>query len=171
METREAQQIVRMVESHYQTDFGSDGRTVWLYELADYDAATATRAVAMLARNPLPANRARPQLSDFRAVYLKLAKDEAVANAKPALPVSPSRRPAWVERWERARAAGDARPFPEQAPGYEELRRASELDRVAYALPNTPHSEREVWVQPDEFVGDDEAGMDFVEDHFGAEQP
>lgn len=152
MNERESAQVIRMVESHFQTDFGTDGRDLWAFELREHDADIATKAVAYLARHGLPNNRARPQLHDYRAVYLKLARDAQIAAQLPQLQVSPMRKPPWVKRWERARAAGDPRPFPEQAPGYEALRREHPLNAEAYKLPHIAHSSREHWVQPDEYL-------------------
>lgn len=50
-------------------------------------------------------------------------------------------KPAWIDRWRRARLAHDFRPFPEQL---------SALDEP----PQKPIDEREAWVQPDEYLED-----------------
>lgn len=76
MEPREAQEIIRMVESSWLCDFGPAGRELWRQMLEPYDAELATRAVAEMARHPLPGNRARPTVADLRAVIVRLARTE-----------------------------------------------------------------------------------------------
>jgi hypothetical protein len=60
-------------------------------------------------------------------------------------------RPEWVKRWERARAAKDARLFPEQMRGMDELARRSPEDFKVYSLPEVPITDAEYWVQIGEY--------------------
>lgn len=151
MDAREAQTIIRMVESNWHLDLGAEGRELWRSSLEPFDADVATKAVANLARSPLPSNRSRPQLSDLRAAIFALER----SRIRPvALTAGRHPKPEWVKRWQRARDAGDARMFPEQASGYRELQRmdGNPLNVIAYALPEAPTSDASVWVQPGEYV-------------------
>lgn len=80
--------------------------------------------------------------------------ERRLADADEARFIDPEKipKPLWVERWERARAEGDWRPFPEQIPGMDALARVSPEDYAAYAPPEVPISNREVWVQGDEYL-------------------
>lgn len=152
MEQREAQAIIRMVESNWHFDLGAQGRELWRDAIEPYDAALATAAVAALARQPLPGGRARPVLADLRQVLIRIARDQAERESWRGLPPEPLGRPSWVTRWERARAAGDARLFPEQAPGLIALQKGDPANAAAYRLPSAPETDAEVWVQPDEYA-------------------
>jgi hypothetical protein len=59
---REAQEIIRMVESNWSFDLG-DARALWRDALVRYDAELATQAVARLARTRLRGRR--PDLPDL----------------------------------------------------------------------------------------------------------
>lgn len=148
MTPREAQELVRMVESNWMCDFGERGRELWRKLLEPYDAELATRAIAELAKMPLPGNRARPTVADLRGVIVRLRRIEYDTSAwREGLPSGPLARPEWVSRWTRARAAGDHRPFPEQVPGFRE---------IPVALPPEPVTDRDVWVQADEYLEQDQ---------------
>lgn len=60
MTEREAQEVVRMVESNWRFDLGT-ARALWREELVRFDAEVATKAVAKLAREL----HRRPDLSDL----------------------------------------------------------------------------------------------------------
>lgn len=145
-----------MVEANWHCDFGKEGRDLWRHLLEPYDAELGTRAVARLAKNPLPANRARPQLSDLRSVLVMLSRE---SNYRRALAPARHAKPGWVDRWERARDVGDFRIFPEQAPGYRALQHSDDpnvaddpLNVIAYALPDSPQDDATDWVQPHEYT-------------------
>lgn len=142
-----------MIEANWHFDLGQPGRDLWRGELIGYDADLATRAVVKLARRPLPGGRARPNIADVRAALLELGRREVVEReAWHALPPGPLPKPAWVSRWERARAAGDFRIFPEQVPGYLDHQKDDPLDERAYALPTSPQDDATDWVQPHEYA-------------------
>ena len=68
-------------------------------------------------------------------------------------------KPPWVQRWERARAAGDHRPFPEQIAALDALGRQDPEHYRIYRPPSQPVSDREFWVQPDEYLEGESAGL------------
>jgi hypothetical protein len=152
VEPREAQEIIRMVESSWLCDFGPAGRELWRQMLEPYDAELATRAVAEMARHPLPGNRARPTVADLRAVIVRLARTEHELEGWRELPPSPLPKPEWVSRWTRARAAGDRRMFPEQVPGALAIQRDDPRNLLAYAFPEGPESDPAHWVQEHEYA-------------------
>jgi len=63
------------------------------------------------------------------------------AYVRPATREASTEVPEWAERWKRARASGDMRPFPEQAGVLGKERR-----------PATPVSDRDAWVQEEEYA-------------------
>jgi hypothetical protein len=64
------------------------------------------------------------------------------SHVRPVIKPEPSMEvPDWVPRWKKARAAGDMRPFPEQAGVL------GHGDR-----PNKPLSDKQAWVQPEEYA-------------------
>lgn len=67
MTGREAQEVVRMVESNWRFDLGP-ARALWREELLPFDAELATKAVAKLAREL----HRRPDLSDLRDLLIRL---------------------------------------------------------------------------------------------------
>lgn len=68
MTEREAQEVVRMVESNWRFDLGT-ARGLWRSELMPFDAEMATQAVAKLAREL----HRRPDLSDLRNLLLRMS--------------------------------------------------------------------------------------------------
>lgn len=150
MEEREAQEIIRMVESAWRVDYGSEGRKLWRQMLYPYDAALATKAAAQLSQR----QRERPTVADLRQTILMLRKREIEENSWRELPPEKLSQPAWVKRWERARTAGDFRIFPEQIPGYLELQKVEprHLNMIAYALPESEPTDANDWVQEHEYV-------------------
>lgn len=67
MTEREAQEVVRMVESNWRFDLGT-ARSLWREELVRFDAEVATKAVAKLAREL----HRRPDLSDLLSILGRL---------------------------------------------------------------------------------------------------
>lgn len=139
MTEREAQEIVRMVESTWSADFGEAGRRVWRDVLEPFDAELGVAAVAKLAENPLPANRSKPQPSDLRSmcVILHRAEQDRERFQRRAIPRGRQFEPEWVKRWRRAHAAGETRHFPEQH------------EHVGV---DAPFDDATVWVQPHEYL-------------------
>lgn len=150
MEEREAQEIVRMVESTWRVDYGRAGRELWRDMLLPYDPQMATRAVADLSKR----QRERPTIADLRQVLVSLKSRETADQAWRELPPAPLPTPEWVKRWKRARAAGDERIFPEQIPGYLDLQKDHPLNVEAYKLPTTPTGDAADWVQEGEYLSE-----------------
>lgn len=117
-----------------------------------WDAKITTHALAR-ARNTLKYRPAISELREFVQIERRLSETE---EAHYILPEKPE-KPAWVIRWERARAAGDWRPFPEQITGMDTLARRDPDNYSTYAPPETPFSDSSVWVQPDEYQGEGSA--------------
>jgi hypothetical protein len=131
-----------MIESSWTFDLGEAGRKHWRATLTDYDAHTATLAIAgPLVRHMEAQRHVRPTIQDVRQVLNRAAKDAQPIT--PALPGARHPEPAWVGRWRRARAAGDSRPFPEQ----------SDDDGIA-ELELGSYRDADVWVQPHEYLDD-----------------
>jgi hypothetical protein len=150
VEDREAQEIVRMVESAWRIDYGPEGRKLWRDMLLPYKPDLAVRATAILSQR----QRERPTIADLRQVILSLRKQEIEAEGWRQLPAEKPVKPAWVKRWEKARAAGDTRVFPEQIPGYIDLQKDKDvpMNAIAYALPETAATNEKDWVQEHEYT-------------------
>lgn len=117
------------------------------------DAAITTRALAR-ARNTL---KYRPAISELREfVQIERRASEAVI---PLIEPEYPGKPEWVDRWERARAAKDMRPFPEQVEVMHSFARRSPEDYKAYNPPAVPTTDREFFVQSDEYVEGDAPGL------------
>lgn len=147
MEERDAQEIVRMVESAWRVDYGPEGRRLWREMLLPHDAEIATKAAAQLSQR----QRERPTIADLRQVILSLRRQQIDENAWRGLPPEKHEKPAWVKRWEKARDVSDFRIFPEQIPGYLDLQK-DEKNTVAYALPSSPQDDVSDWVQSGEYA-------------------
>ena len=126
--------------------------------IGSYDAALATAAV-LRAQKVLRYRPSVAELREFIGVEKRLSEPDEEWRRQP---VEPPPRPAWVPRWERARAANDWRPFPEQLPGMEQLARQSDADYRLFKAPNAPVDDRSVWVQPDEYLEGDASGPDAI---------
>lgn len=116
MNEREAQEVVRMVESGWSCDFGMQGRTLWCQMLYPFEAELATLSVVEMSKFPLPGGRFKPQVSDLRQIILSLRSrnraPEITAHGKWG--VAP---PDWVWVWSWARFMRDPpeeRGFPQQ---------------------------------------------------------
>ncbi len=120
------------------------------------DAELTTRAVAR-AVNVL---KFRPKVAELRE-FIAIERRQRLSPREEAdlVKVEKIPQPLWVQRWERARAAGDMRPFPEQSHAMEMMSRQSPENRRAYAPPTAPITDASVWVQPAEWLeeptGDD----------------
>lgn len=101
-----------------------------------------------------------PSLFDIRKAISnikRLAQAEQDAQAWRQLPAEPLQPERWVERWRRARAAGDERLFPEQEPGIRRLNSDNAVNgrsgyEEMYAKLSVMHGDASVWVQPGEYA-------------------
>lgn len=109
---REAQEIVRMVESTWRVDFREDGRKMWKRMLYDFDPVIATDAVAQLSQR----QRERPTVADLRGMIQKIVRDRM----PPGLPEPKGKdAPEWAWVWSWCRFFRQPRfllPFPQQEP-------------------------------------------------------
>lgn len=112
-----------------------------------WDAEVTTQAVVR-ARNTLKYRPSISELREFVQIERRLSEPDEARFVLPDKPV----KPAWVERWERARAADDWRPFPEQLQGMDTLARRDPDNYSTYAPPEAPFTDDSVWVQPDEYL-------------------
>ena len=127
----------------------ADRLSAYVAAIEPLDAAITTRAVGR-AVNELKYRPSIAELREFVRIERALSEPE---ESRFVLPDKPP-KPLWVDRWERARAAGDLRPFPEQITALDSLARQGALDYAAYRPPEAPVSDREHWVQPDEYLPD-----------------
>lgn len=118
------------------------------------DAVVTTHAVAR-ARNALKYRPSIAELREFIQIERRLSQEQEAELVLPDKPV----KPVWVRRWERARAAGDMRPFPEQMTVLDLLARASPEHYKVYAPPEQPITDAEFWVQEDEYLEGDAPGF------------
>jgi len=158
---RETQELVRMIEANWQMRLSRESRDAWREALMAFEPELATQAIALLARR----HAERPSVAEVRSAILSARRDQLqAASLWQAWLPEQAPRPEWVTRWERARAAGDFRIFPEQIPGYIQMQEGKpirddevvsqselEVSRATYALPATV-DDRGEWVQPDEYV-------------------
>lgn len=142
--------IVSMIANSWPGQaWEADRLEAYVNAIITWDAEITTRAVARSV-NKLKYRPSVAELLEFvqierRAVMSVQEEAELVRTEKPL-------KPLWVERWERARAAGDMRPFPEQRAAMDILSRASPEDFKAYAPPQAPLSDASAWVQGGEFL-------------------
>ena len=113
MTEREAQEIVRMVESGWTVDFGQEGRKMWKRMLYNFDPAIGTEAVIKLSER----QRQRPTIADLRGMILKIMTDRTPKGVPLDLPKN--QMPEWVNVWDWCRNERQPRfmlPFPQQEP-------------------------------------------------------
>lgn len=118
MNEREAQEIVRMVESNWQMDLGP-AREMWRAELLPHDVELAMKALVYLAKK----FSLKPRLADFTQVltmFARNARSDARTEAD-ARAIEQGKRgyatPEWVWIWKWARTQRvpqDWRGFPQQ---------------------------------------------------------
>ena len=137
MKRNEALDIVGMVVNGWPGGTWSEEQ-MWSYASAieDLDAALTANAVIRAQREL----RYRPAVAELREYVRVEAK---VENAWREEPAEKQPRPLWVQRWARARAAGDGRPFPEQALAMRDQ---------GYSTPTEPADDAAVWVQGGEYL-------------------
>jgi hypothetical protein len=123
------------------------------------DAVVTTHAVAR-ARNAMKYRPSIAELREFIQIERRLGESEQARLILPEKPLKPE----WVNRWERARAAGDMRPFPEQMTALDLLARVSPEHYKVYAPPEQPITHREFWVQQDEYLEGAAPGLPAIVD-------
>ena len=115
--------------------------------LMPHDAAITTRATAKAVQK-LKYRPSIAELREFIQLERRLGNDDLLR----FMPVERIGRPEWVDRWYRARAAGDYRPFPEQLHALDMLARMSPEHYAVYAPPEHPITDPEHWIQDTEYL-------------------
>lgn len=116
------------------------------------DAALTTLAVASAVQKL----KYRPSIAELRE-FIQIERRLSEADeAHYILPDAPA-KPKWVERWERARAVRDTRPFPEQQHALDMLARSSPENYRVYAPPEQPVTDALFWVQAHEYLSPESA--------------
>jgi len=145
-----------MCENNWRLKLDASVRELWRDSLTPYDPELGTRVVIQLANT-----EERLTLPVLRSALLRARRAQIDDDAWRGLLPDKRPKPEWVLRWERARAAGDERIFPEQIPGYLQMQRCEPREAgddvfienlEAYALPLTPVDDRRDWVQEDEYL-------------------
>lgn len=135
-------------------DWPAERLAAYVESIMPLDAAITTHALAR-ARNELKYRPSIAELREFYRIERKLSETEEIR----FMPVDQTVKPAWVERWERARAAGDMRPFPEQMAALDSLARFDAEHYKVYRPPEQPVTDPEFWVQPDEYLEGETTGL------------
>lgn len=140
--------IVTMVINGWPGPAWDAGRLeAYIEDLVSFDAELTTKAV-IRARRTLKWRPSIAELIEFIQIERRLTEREQAEFIQPEkIP-----KPLWVLRWERARASGDERPFPEQMHSLDMMARASPENYRAYAPPECPVTDRSAWIQPDEYL-------------------
>jgi hypothetical protein len=144
--------IVSMIANSWPgAAWEADRLEAYVNAISSWDAETTTRAVAR-AVNKL---KYRPSVAELLE-FVQIERRSKMSLEEEAALVMPDKqpRPLWVERWSRARAAGDFRLFPEQAAAMDILSRRSPEDFKAYRVPSEPFSDTSIWVEPDSWLDD-----------------
>ena len=139
--------IVGMIANSFPGPVWEEARlSAYVEALLPMDAEVTTKAVVR-AVNTL---KYRPSIAEIR----ELARlERALTPREEAELILPDKtKPLWVQRWERARAAGDQRPFPEQQHALDMLARRSPEDYRVYAPPAYPFTDPTFWIQGDEYL-------------------
>lgn len=164
MNESSAKETLGMLTSAYpDMTLEPESSAIYLACLGEMDLSLAAPAILTWVKS----ETRWPRIADLREAYRAEAhrmQQDAERNVRATLPEQTA--PEWVARWRRARAAGDYRLFPEQAPGIRELHRYHGSPVGAEAktdgfpsgyeaemrLLTTPASDAAVWVQPSEYL-------------------
>ncbi len=142
--------IVSMVANSWPGQaWEADRLEAYVNAIITWDAELTTKAVARSV-NKL---KYRPSIAELLE-FVQIERSSKMSLAEESSLVRPEKqpRPLWVERWARARAAGDWRPFPEQSVAMDGLSRYSPEDFKAYRPPTEPLTDSSVWIQGSEYM-------------------
>ena len=98
--------------------------------------AKPTTAAVLRAQSSLRYRPSIAELREFIRIEQRLQEPDEAEERRTRVPEQPG-RPEWVNRWDRARANNDWRPFPEQC---------------EYVGSSESFENREAWVQLDEYL-------------------
>lgn len=111
------------------------------------DADVTMRAVERAVREI----KFRPSIAELLE-FVRI--ERAISGREEAVYITPEHTPLpmWVQRWQRARARGDMRFFPEQMTAADSLARVDPMNYKAYRPPASPVTDADDWVQQDEYM-------------------
>lgn len=143
MTRKDALHVVEMILNSWpgMSPWSEDQIVAYAVAIEDLDAEHVTNAVARAVKEL----KFRPTVAELRDYARVEARVEHRWRDEPAEKLPP---PEWYPRWTRARAAGDTRPFPEQALAMRDM---------GYDTPDAPYFDPEAWIQADEYLDDDGA--------------
>lgn len=150
MKREDAITIVAMIANSWPGQaWEAERLEAYVNAIITWDAEMTTKAVARSV-NKL---KYRPSVAELLE-FVQIERRAAISPSEEATLVRAEKqpRPLWVERWCRARAAGDWRLFPEQAAAMDILSRRSPEDFKAYRPPSEPFTDTSVWVEPDSYL-------------------
>lgn len=137
----EALDVVAMVSAAWSQQWGLDEMESYARGIMAGDCENVCKAVLRAQRE----TRFRPSVAELLERARVERKMAAMADHH-NIPAEKPFRPEWTLRWARARAVDDGRPFPEQAHAMREQETP---------VPDTMISDRDAWVQPDEYLDGD----------------
>jgi hypothetical protein len=138
-----------IVNSWPGPDWEPERLNAYVNAILPLDAEATTKAVAKAVEKL----KFRPSVAELRE-FVRMERQPSERELADYMPVEAQPKPAWVSRWERARAARDMRPFPEQLHALDKLARVDPEHYRVYAPPQHPLTDAEHWVQPSEFLDD-----------------
>lgn len=143
--------VAMIVNSWPGPDWEEERLGAYVGHLLPLDARNTTLAVEKAVKKL----RYRPSISELME-FVRIVERDQIPDGElySYMPIIKMAKPEWVKRWERARAAGDMRPFPEQVHGLTALARIDEAHYRVYAPPEAPLDDAEQWVQPYEYLDD-----------------
>lgn len=148
MNRDESLTIVAMIVSSWPgKDWDSATCDAYAHNIESLDAEHTTNAVAAAVKTM----RYRPSIADLRE-FVRIQTRLSEPDEARFMPVDKPLKPLWVERWQRARHAGDWRCFPEQLVGMDDMARETPEHYRVYAPPSAPLSDNSFWVQGDEYL-------------------
>lgn len=141
--------VAMIVNSWPGPDWDEARLGAYVGHLLPLDARNTTLAVEKAVKKL----KYRPSISELME-FVRIAERDNIPDGElfSYMPIVKMPKPPWVFRWERARAAGDTRPFPEQVQALTALARIDEAHYRVYSPPEAPLDSRDHWVQPEEYL-------------------
>jgi len=140
--------IVAMVASAWSQAWALDEMESYARGILEADAEIVTLAV-LRAQRELVFRPSVAEILDYARVERRLRNEADPHNIMP----EKTPRPEWVLRWNRARAAGDMRPFPWQG---------NAIRDQGGKVPDTLIDDRDDWIQDDEYTSGDDADVTII---------
>ena len=153
MKRDEAVTVVAMIVNSWPgPDWDTERLAAYVDRLLPLDARNTTLAVERAVRKL----KYRPSVAELLE-FVRIVEREQIPDGELIgyMPIERIPKPGWVLRWERARRAGDFRPFPEQAHALTQLARVDVAHYAAYAPPEAPVTDAAFWIQEHEYLAED----------------